>query len=78
MFIDYQGDVYRSDYSRSYKDGNYVFCDTFKCGKGSPSNEEYNREKLNYLTTIYSKFDEFEKEIVENIKLQLEYKMSHK
>lgn len=78
MFIDCQGDVYRSDYSHSYKDGNYAFCDTFKCGKGSPSNEEYNREKLNYLTTIYSKFDAFEEEVTGNIKLQLEYKMSHK
>jgi hypothetical protein len=78
IFIDCQGDVYRSDYARSYKDGNYTFCDTFKCGKGSPSNEEYNREKLNYLTTIYSKFDAFEEEVTGNIKLQLEYKMSHK
>lgn len=78
MFVDYQGDVFTSDYARGYKDGNYVFSDTFKCGKGSPSNEEYNREKLNYLTTMYSRFDEFEEEVVGNIKLQLEYKMSHK
>ena len=74
VFVDYKGDVYTSDYSVSYKDNNKTFCDTFKMDKGSSSNEEWNQKKLLYLTRIYEKFTTFEKEIIDDIKIQIEYK----
>lgn len=77
VFIDYKGDVYTSDYSVKYIDNNKTFCDTFKMGKGSSSNEEWNQKKLQYLTRIYEKFTTFEKEIIDDIKIQIEYKKTH-
>ena len=77
IFVDYKGDVYTSDYSVRYQDNNKTFCDTFKMGKGSSSNEEWNQKKLQYLTKIYEKFTTFEKEVIDDIKIQIEYKKTH-
>lgn len=77
IFVDYKGDVYTSDYSVRYQDNNKTFCDTFKMDKGSSSNEEWNQKKLQYLTRIYEKFTTFEKEVIDDIKIQIEYKKTH-
>lgn len=77
-YIDDQGDVYTSNYCCNYNDGKLTFSDTFKVNKGSPEYEERNQKKLNRLIEIYDNFERFENEVINDIKNQLEYKLSQK